>query len=173
MRKGGRWEKFSSDRIGIVENSGDLIEHRVRWPMINSPANHEIRILLADHFVQQFQMITRPDIVVTQVGDVRSVRDANTFIIRRCLAARITQQVFPENLLAEFGFEKLFGAVPATISHNNDFEVPISLLEHGADGVFDPCRRVVARNDDGKEGLASASFKHEQFPAILNGTQLM
>jgi hypothetical protein len=80
-----------------------------------------------------------------------------------------TRQVFPANLLAEFGFKKLFGAIPAAISHDNDFEVSISLLQHGADSVLDPRRRVVARNDDGKEGLTSASFKHEQFPAILNG----
>ena len=88
-------------RAGSVEQPRRLVVARPRRPMEDGAADREIRIALAYNACKLLQMTTRPDVVVPEIGDVRSACEPNAFVVRGRLAAGVPVKILPVYAMAE------------------------------------------------------------------------
>jgi len=53
------------------------------------------RRIRVDDFLEGFEVIRRPDVIVAQIRDPRPARDSNPFVMRRAVAATVLGQIPP------------------------------------------------------------------------------
>ena len=97
--------------------------------MINATADGEIRAAIFKHCRKQFQMMRGPNVVVTEICDVRSGCCLHTGIVRGRLRTRVLGKTYPADGTTEFLPNHLLGIIRAAIPDDNDLERRVRLLQ--------------------------------------------
>ena len=63
------------------------------------------------------------------IGNVRSARKTNAFVVRERLTAVVPIEIFPPDRIAEAGPKNLPGAVAATVADDDDLEIAVGLTQ--------------------------------------------
>ena len=161
MRDGRRREEFARRDAWIVEPPGDLVEPRSGRPVVDGAAHREIRIVRLDDAGQSLEMVRRPHVVVPEVGDVRSARQADALVVRGRLPARVPREVRPAHRVAEMRCENVAGGVRAAVAHDDDLVGAAGLTQRGFDRGDDPRGGVVRGDHDGEA-------RHGSLPATAD-----
>ena len=118
--------------------------------MINTTADSEIWAAIFKNRRKQFQMMRRPDVVVAEIGDVRSGCYLNTGIVRDRLRTRVLGKAYPADGTTEFPPNHLLGIIRAAIRDDDDLERRVRLSQSRLQRWDNKPGPIVGRNDDGK-----------------------
>ena len=117
--------------------------------MIDATADSEIRAAIFKNCGKQFQMMRRPNIVVTEIGDVGSGCCLNTAIIRNRLRTRVLGKANPADGTT-CPSRHLLGVIRAAIRDDDDLERRLRLTQSRLQRWNNKAGTIVSGNDDRK-----------------------
>src|SRR5262249_13151726 len=110
------------------------------------------RRIRVDDFLEGFEVIRRPDVIVAQIRDPRPARDSNPFVVRRAVAATVLRQIPPRDPGRAKRFGGLPGVVVASVADDDQLEIADGLTQGRLDRGFDVLAPTVRGQDD-REGV--------------------